>query len=728
MREKTWRSDLLRIVLRTSAVLGAIVYLPSVWLALSLGMVGLAVTDTVAIATILALLYFDRLPFKLRAVCTCLVLYFLGAGLLIYVGAISQIYLFGSSLLSTLLVSRRWGIGTVVLNAVTMLAIGLVGITAPEMVVPHWGRTVFEWVVITANFVFVNTCLVLALGAVIGALESALGHANSTREALEHERIELVKVNASLALEVVERTRTEARLHESKALQRMAGRAARVGGWFMDMSTRRVVWSDEMCELHEMPVGTTPTFREALAIYAPEWRKPIGAAVSRCVRDGTPVDEEAEIITATGARLWVRVLGSAQRDDDTERAVVRGALQDITRQKLDEARHEKLEGQLRQAQKMEAVGQLAGGVAHDFNNMLSVILGNAHLTLSTFAPGDERREDMEQVIDAARRSADLTNQLLAFARQQPIRPALLELNAVVGNSVSMLRRLIGEDVELVWKPAADLCRTMMDSTQIDQILTNLAVNARDAIAGVGKLVIETRNVSFDAAFCSANLGYSPGDYVQLTVSDNGCGMDKATLLKVFDPFFTTKKMGKGTGLGLATVYGIVQQNGGFINACSEPGQGATFRVHLPQCRDENALAADAEEIGAAPRGSETVLLVEDEEALLRVGARMLRGLGYAVITTTDPREAMALAEQHSTIDMLIADVIMPYMTGRELWQAFRKAHPELKCLFISGYTADVISQRGVLEDGLEFLQKPFSLDALARKVRHVLDRTVAREP
>jgi signal transduction histidine kinase/ActR/RegA family two-component response regulator len=595
MREETWRADLLRIVLRTSAVLGAIVYLPSVWLSLSLGMVGVAVMDTVAIGIILALNYFDRLPVKLRAVCACLVLYVLGAGLMIFVGAISQIYLFGSSLLCTLLVSSRWGFGTVVLNAVTMLAIGFVGIAAPEMVVPNWDRSSLEWTVITANFVFMNACLVLALGAVLGALESALERAKTARKEIERERVELVKLNESLALEVRERIRTE----------------------------------------------------------------------------------EA---------------------------------------------HEKLEAQLRQAQKMEAVGQLAGGVAHDFNNMLSVILGNAHLTLSSLAQDDVRREDMQEVVDAARRSADLTNQLLAFARQQPIIPAVLDLNEVVESSVSMLRRLIGEDVDLVWKPGAELHRIVMDSTQIHQILANLAVNARDSIAGVGKLVIETRNVSFDAAFCATHAGYAPGDYVQLSVSDSGAGMDKATLAKVFEPFFTTKEVGKGTGLGLAMVYGIVQQNGGLIHADSEPGQGATFRIQLRQCDGMGAVASQAPKSDSPPRGTETVLLVEDEEALLRVAARMLKGLGYTVITTTDPCEALTLASQHAEIDMLMTDVIMPHMTGRELWQELSKARPELKCLFISGYTADVISNRGVLEGGVQFLQKPFALDALARKVRHVLER------
>jgi len=716
----------LRVVLRTSALLGALVYLPSVWMALRLELHGLVVMDTAAIATIFALAYFERLAATVRALCTCLVLYILGAGLMIFVGSISQIYLFGFSLLATLIVSSRAGRASVALNAVTMLTIGYLGIAAPEMMPSRWSQSAVEWSVITVNFVFVNICLVLALGAVIGALEAALGRANTAREALKRDSIEVGKLNESLALEMGERIRTEERLHESRALQRMAGRAARVGGWLVDMSTRRVVWSDEMCELNEVPAGTTPTFSEAIACYAPECREALNAAFRRCLREGIPLDQEAEMITAKGGRLWVRVTGSALGDDGRVGPLVHGVVQDITRQKLDEARNTRLEKQLQQAQKMEAVGQLAGGIAHDFNNMLSVILGNARLTLSSFAADDERREEMQDVVDAARRSADLTNQLLAFARQQPITPVMLDLNGIVDDSVSMLRRLIGEDVELVWKPGADLQTIMMDVTQVHQILANLVVNARDAIAGVGMLVIETHNASFDAAFCASNAGYTPGDYVQLSVSDSGCGMSKATLAKVFEPFFTTKEVGKGTGLGLATVYGIVKQNGGFINVYSEPSQGAVFRIYLPQCTDEVAVASEAA-VGATPRGTETLLLVEDEEALLRMTARLLKGLGYVVIATTDPREAIRLAALHPTIDLLTTDVIMPHLTGRELSRELRKTRPELKCLFISGYAADVISHRGVLEDGVQFLQKPFALDTLGRKVRHVLDQSASTE-
>jgi two-component system cell cycle sensor histidine kinase/response regulator CckA len=716
----TWRADLLRIVLRGAAVLGTVVYVPSVVLAVSHGMLGVVVLDTVAMAAVLVLAAFAGLPPKVRAAGTGLVMYMLGAGLMVSVGSISQIYLFAFSLLTTLLLSGRWGLATVALNAVTMLAIGYLGIASPTMVVPRWQHDFGAWSVITANFVFVNTCLVLALGAVIGALESSLRRANAARDALEREQLELVKLNESLALEVRERLRTEVSLHESKALQRIAGRTARVGGWLVDLSTQRAVWSDEMCELHEVTPGTTPTLDEAIAFYASEWRDPIRSAFDRCVRDGTPFQQEAEIITASGKRLWVRAIGNAPNTADSATTHIHGALQDITPQKLAEAKHEKLEAQLRQAQKMDAVGRLAGGVAHDFNNMLSVILGNAHMTMKSMAPGDERLEDMQQVIDAAQRSAELTNQLLAFARQQPIEPALIDLNESIGKILKMLGRLIGEDVELIWKPGPELSRIKMDRAQIDQILANLAVNARDAIAGVGKLVIETRNASFDQPYCDANTKYSPGDYVQLSVSDSGCGMDEATLGQVFEPFFTTKGLGKGTGLGLATVYGIVKQNRGFITVYSEAGQGSTFQIYLPQSTEVAARPHSGPIQAPVPRGNETLLLVEDEGALLRVAARMLRGLGYTVIATSDPLEAITLAAQNPTIGLLVTDVVMPSMTGRALFEELSRTRPDLKCLFMSGYTADVISHRGVLEQGMHFLQKPFALDGIAHKIREVL--------
>ena len=380
-----------------------------------------------------------------------------------------------------------------------------------------------------------------------------------------------------------------------------------------------------------------------------------------------------------------------------------------------------LEVQLHQAQKMEAIGRLAGGVAHDFNNMLAVITGHAELALEQTTPDSPLYTDLLAIQKAAQRSAALTRQLLAFARKQTIAPKVLDLNDTIAGMLNMLGRLIGEDIELLWQPAATLWSVHMDPAQIDQIMFNLVVNARDAIAGVGKIMIETGQVVFDESYCEAHADFVPGQYVLLAVSDNGCGMDKAVLAQLFDPFFTTKPRGQGTGLGLATVYGIVKQNHGFINVYSEPGQGSTFKIYLPRHAANLAETSAAPLPVATPTGAETVLLVEDEEALLKLSAQLLERLGYTVLAASGPHQAIQLAEAHpGVIHLLLTDVIMPDMSGRDLRQRLSTLRPDLKCLFMSGYTANVIAHHGVLDGGVHFLQKPFSREALAAKVREAL--------
>ena len=382
----------------------------------------------------------------------------------------------------------------------------------------------------------------------------------------------------------------------------------------------------------------------------------------------------------------------------------------------------KMEAQLLQAQKMESVGRLAGGVAHDFNNMLGVILGHAELALEQAEGNPEIYSDLKEIQKAAQRSADLTRQLLTFARKQIITPRKLDLNLTVKSMLTMLRRLIGEDIDLAWKPAETLWPVKMDPSQIDQILANLCVNARDAIAGVGKLTIETGMVSFDEAYCAEHAGVIPGDFVLLSVSDDGCGMDKETLNNLFEPFFTTKEMGKGTGLGLAMIYGIVKQNNGFINVYSEPGQGSTFRIYLPRLFADEDTDMTVPEKKAPARGTETILLVEDEPAILRMTYMMLERNGYSVISAATPSQAMEKAKNHSgVIDLLMTDVVMPEMNGRDLSGQITDLYPDIRLLFMSGYTANVIAHQGVLDEGVAFIQKPFSMADLAEKIREVLD-------
>jgi|GEM_PF-1121719 len=389
---------------------------------------------------------------------------------------------------------------------------------------------------------------------------------------------------------------------------------------------------------------------------------------------------------------------------------------------LDITEQHKAEQQLQQAQKMESIGSLAGGVAHDFNNLLTVITGHTYLGLMELDANHPTCDHLAEIKKAAERSADLTRQLLAFARKQTISPKIIDLNEGIDGMLKMLRRLIGENIHLAWLPAPDLWRIKADPSQIDQILANLCVNARDAIKGTGRITIETRNNTLDSNYCERNPEAVPGDYVHLSVSDDGSGMDKETMARVFEPFFTTKGVGEGTGLGLATVYGIVKQNNGFINIYSEPGMGTTFTIHLPRLEEKSQKAPTEAKTAPLPKGQETILLVEDEPGILQITSQLLGMQGYTLLTAGTPGEAVRLAQEHvGEINLLITDVIMPEMNGKTLANKLQSLNPQLKCIYMSGYTADVIAQHGVLDEGVYFIQKPFSLPDLASKVREVLD-------
>jgi len=387
------------------------------------------------------------------------------------------------------------------------------------------------------------------------------------------------------------------------------------------------------------------------------------------------------------------------------------------------------EEQLRQSQKMETVGRLAGGVAHDFNNMLQVISSYVELSLQKAEAGSTLEKYLREVRRAAQRSADLVGQLLAFARRQTVSPRVVDLNEVVSATRKMIQRLIGEDIDLAWVSGRELWKVKIDPTQVDQLLANLAVNARDAIGGVGRLTVETGNFISDQEYCAAHPGFAPGQYVRLAVSDDGRGMDKETMGHLFEPFFTTKGQGKGTGLGLATVYGIVKQNRGFIDVYSQPGQGSTFTVYLPRASEPEVVAEEEAETAALRGGTETVLVMEDEAEIRKLAGESLESLGYRVLTASSPQEAIRnVAEHDGPLHLVITDVVMPQMNGRQLFERLAPMRPGLRCLYISGYTADVIADRGVLKEGTRFLGKPFTLDALARKVREVLDQAQGDPP
>jgi len=384
----------------------------------------------------------------------------------------------------------------------------------------------------------------------------------------------------------------------------------------------------------------------------------------------------------------------------------------------------KLEEQYIQAQKMESVGRLTGGVAHDFNNILAIIIGYTEMALDKVKPTEKLHSDLSKIYDAAMRSADIVRQLLAFSRKQSIAPRMLDLNGKVEGLLKMLHRLMGEDIKLTWNPTANLAPVLIDPSQVDQIMANLCVNARDAIDGVGKITIETNTVMIDQEYCDDNLGFLPGEYIVLSVSDNGCGIEKENIDKIFEPFFTTKGM-LGTGLGLSTVFGIAKQNNGFVNLYSELNEGTTFKVYLPAQKDGAVKIADTTLMDLEMSHGETILLVEDDKTILDMSVSMLEKMNYDVLTANTPTEALRKAKEYAgKIDLLITDVIMPEMNGKALSLQLLDFLPDLKIMFMSGYTANVIAQHGIPDKDIHFLQKPFSKRELSKKIREALEITV----
>ncbi|MBF0259405.1 MAG: response regulator [Desulfamplus sp.] len=448
---------------------------------------------------------------------------------------------------------------------------------------------------------------------------------------------------------------------------------------------------------------------------------------------GEPQSFELRMKKEDGTSFWVHMEAASAHNEGEP--VLHLVLIDITDLKQGEEDRKMLQLQLDQAQRMESVGRLAGGVAHDFNNMLHVIFGNTELAMDLVDSDSSLHEHLVEILSTAKRSADIVRQLLAFARKQTALPVEIDLNEVIEGMLKMLRRLIMENITLVWQPCMNLWAIQIDPSQIDQILANLCINARDSISGVGNIIIETKNITIDdtscqqiksdVAYCSSKTLEPPGDYILLTVSDNGCGIDKENIKNIFEPFFTTKEFGKGTGLGLATVYGIVKQNNGFINVYSEPGKGATFKIYLPRYlnKSESAQKEYPHEVPLDEcDGNETILIVDDAPVILKMGRIMLERLGYQVLTADMPGKAITLVKEHEgEIHLLLTDVIMPEMDGWELSGKIRNLRPDIKCLFMSGYTADLISEDGKLDKNTHFLQKPFSQKLLSAKIKEVLN-------
>jgi two-component system cell cycle sensor histidine kinase/response regulator CckA len=514
----------------------------------------------------------------------------------------------------------------------------------------------------------------------------------------------------------IQRKAAERELRQSETALERAQELAHMGSWMSEVGENAALqWSKETHRIFGLDEsafdGRLETF---FAHVHPDDLAEVRQATVVALVGQAPFGIDHRIVRPDGSVRWVHEEAEILRAADGRPVRMVGTVQDITERK-------QLEDRLRQFQKIEAIGRLAGGVAHDFNNLLGVISGFTDLLARDLEASHPARRRVDQIRKATDRAASLTRQLLAFSRRQVLQPRVLDLNTLVTDVQEMLRRVIGEHIGIVTVLSPDVGRVKADPGQLEQVIVNLAVNSRDAMPGGGRLILETGNAEFDDAFVRTHAGAHAGPYVALAVSDTGHGMDAEVLSHVFEPFFTTKEAGKGTGLGLATVYGIVKQSGGYITVYSEVKKGTTVKIYLPRV-EEQVHHLEAGEPGPPPTGTETILLLEDEGSLREIIKEVFQEAGYQVITADDSREALRLARAHQgALDIVVTDVVMPGMGGREIAEAMTAERPGIRVLFISGYTDEAIGHHNVLDPDVHFLQKPFTAHALLRKVREVLD-------
>ncbi|MEJ2156156.1 MAG: PAS domain S-box protein [Desulfobacteraceae bacterium] len=544
--------------------------------------------------------------------------------------------------------------------------------------------------------------------------DGSIGYYHSTYQGCYDADGELVSM-AGTVMDITKRKQAEEALRQSEERYRSLVEHTMDGYFISEIPSGRLIFLNQrICEIfqYDMQEALSQTIWD---IIDPKQHDLIRKQLHVALQTTGPSHESYTFnaICKDGHQILAEVSTSIVQYNGKQ--VLQGVLRDVTER-------EKLFRQLKQAQKMESIGRLAGGIAHDFNNMLGVILGRTEMMLLEMKPEAPNYANLKEIHSAASRSSDLTRQLLGFARQQTIAPKVLNLNENIDLALKLLRRIIREDIKLTWDPGADLWAVKIDPIQIDQILINLCLNARDAITRTGTIIVETANVEIGEKYCAGHAELKSGSWVQLTVSDDGCGIDKETQAHIFEPFFTTKDVGRGTGLGLATVYGIVKQNCGFIYVYSEPEMGTTVNIYLPRV-PESVSKTTGDHAMTHPQGAETILLVEDEASLLDLSKMMLDRMGYTVLSAPTPEDAIDIARSYEdSIQLLVSDVVMPQMNGKELKGRIERIKPGIKALFVSGYDANVIVHHGVLDADVNFLQKPYSINSLSTKVREVLDQ------
>ncbi len=684
-----WRGGVLTITLRISVYLGIAVCVPSAYISLRTGLPGLAMLDGAILAVVLVLYLSPRIPFSWRAALLAACGYALALGLLVGIGTFSILFFMATSVCATLLLGVPAGLIASGVSAVTIGVVGALGLAGPDVVSTASEYHAISWIVIALNFTLVSTLLTMGIGTVLTTLERALSNETTARESLDRERT-LLRTLIDTLPDVIFTKDTSGRFTTANP----AARAEWAEGSELEILGRTV--------FDRLPA----TIAEALHL------EDMAVVGGRAL-----INREVSRVGSDGKLRWSLVIKVPLRDSTGTITGLIGISRNITERR-------RLEDQLRQAQKMEAVGRLAGGIAHDFNNLLTIIFGYSDVLRSEVSMQEGARESVDAINDAAARAAALTRQLLAFSRQSMLQPKVLDLNATISDTGRMLSRLIGEDIDFSLVLDPSIAQVQVDPGQLDQVLMNLAVNARDAMQSGGSLTICTHRAELNASTAS-RLELLPGLHVTIEVKDSGAGMSPEVMARIFEPFFTTKSLGNGTGLGLAMVFGIVRQSGGAIEVESEVSVGSTFRIYLPAVSD--SVTADPDPSRAMLRGTETLLLVEDDHGVRELAVAGLQAQGYTVLSALDGRAALDIAgQQCAPIALLVTDVVMPHMSGAELAHQLRLRTPDVRVLFVSGYTDDAVVRQGVLLSDVAFLQKPYSPAELAAKVRQVLDASPAR--
>lgn len=716
---ENWRRGLLNLLLRVLLLIGPIVYVLSIGMCITGGHVLIGITDTVAIIAFVALYFLRNLSHLYRSLAFALVCYMLGAVLLVKLGPISQIYLFGFSILTGLLLGERAGLICVGINGLTLLVVGLAGAASPNMAAV-WDQNPMSWIVITANFLMMNGLLVIGIGAIISVLEAALTRQHQARLAAETGAADLLSANVALEREVDERKRAQEALAESVERFQLLARATTDAIWDWDLPGNAIWWNEGFEALFG-PI-------EAGTFYdIPPWGERIHPEDKDRVLDSLNVTiagageqwtSEYRFLRKDGEFAHVLGRGQVIRGEDGTPLRMIGGMTDLTERK-------KLEQQFLRAQRMESIGTLAGGIAHDLNNVLAPILLATEM-LSDHVHGQEGEAMLNMVRGSAQRGADLVKQVLGFARgiegeRRPVNAAtiLKEINKVALDTFP-------KNISIEIMAPSNIWSIHADPTQIHQVLMNLCVNARDAMPHGGRLTVGLENVVLDEVFSGMNLRAKPGPYVLMRVEDSGVGMSEETQEKMFEPFFTTKEFGQGTGLGLSTTFSIVRDHGGFINFYSEPGLGTRFKVYLPASDQESETEGAADE-SALPRGNgELILLADDEEAIRDVATRALELFGYRVLSARNGAEAVSLYVKHQAeIAAVLTDMSMPVMDGPTMIVALRSINPKVRIITSSGLSSDRYHDKNAGTHAEHFVPKPYTAEVLLKTLHEVLTTSVA---